>query len=67
MRKNGWDATTITPSESAAKKKLISTVDICSNVTIGAGAVVTRDITHPGTYVGNPARRVIDWQVDHDR
>ena len=42
-------------------------VTICSDVTIGAGAVVTRDITHPGTYVGNPARRVIDWQVDHDR
>lgn len=33
-------------------------VSICSDVTIGAGAVVTRDITEPGTYVGNPARRI---------
>jgi len=31
-------------------------VDICSDVTIGAGAVVTRSITQPGTYVGNPAK-----------
>ncbi len=31
-------------------------VAICDDVVIGAGAVVTRDITKPGTYVGNPAR-----------
>jgi len=29
---------------------------ICDNVVIGMGAVVTKDITEPGIYVGNPAR-----------
>jgi len=31
---------------------------ITSNCIIGAGAVVIRDLVHPGTYVGVPARRV---------
>ena len=31
-------------------------VTICDDVVIGAGAVVTKDITEPGIYVGNPAR-----------
>lgn len=31
-------------------------VTICDHVVIGAGAVVTHDITEPGIYVGNPAR-----------
>ena len=31
-------------------------VTICDNVVIGAGAVVTKDISTPGIYVGNPAR-----------
>lgn len=33
-------------------------VNICSNCKIGAGAVVVKDITEPGTYVGVPVRRV---------
>lgn len=33
-------------------------VRICDDVVIGAGAVVTRDITQSGTYVGNPARKL---------
>jgi len=31
-------------------------VHICDRVVIGAGAVVTKDITQPGIYAGNPAR-----------
>lgn len=34
-------------------------VSICSGCMIGAGAVVIRDINAPGTYVGVPARRII--------
>ena len=33
-------------------------ISICDDVVIGAGSVVTKDITEPGTYVGNPARRL---------
>jgi acetyltransferase-like isoleucine patch superfamily enzyme len=31
-------------------------VAICDDVVIGAGSVVTRSITKPGIYAGNPAR-----------
>ena len=34
-------------------------VSVCSNVVIGAGAVVTKDITEPGTYVGVPAANTL--------
>jgi sugar O-acyltransferase (sialic acid O-acetyltransferase NeuD family) len=33
-------------------------VNICSGCKLGAGAVVVKDITEPGTYVGVPVRRV---------
>lgn len=33
-------------------------VNICSCCKVGAGAVVVKDITEPGTYVGVPVRRV---------
>lgn len=33
-------------------------VNIISDSKIGAGAVVVRDITEPGTYVGVPVRRI---------
>jgi acetyltransferase-like isoleucine patch superfamily enzyme len=31
-------------------------LNICDNVVIGLGAVVVKDITKPGIYIGNPAR-----------
>lgn len=43
----------------AVLKDLIS---ICDNVTVGAGGVVIKDITEPGTYVGNPVRK-IKWSM----
>jgi acetyltransferase-like isoleucine patch superfamily enzyme len=33
-------------------------ISICDDVVIGAGSVVTKDITESGTYVGNPAVRL---------
>lgn len=33
-------------------------VNICSGCKIGAGAVVVKDITEPGTYVGVPVRKI---------
>ena len=34
--------------------------DICSGCTIGAGAVVVKNIQEPGTYVGVPIRKVVN-------
>lgn len=33
-------------------------VSVCSGVVIGAGGVVVKDILEPGTYVGNPVKRI---------
>ena len=33
-------------------------VNICSGCNVGAGAVVVKDITEPGTYVGVPVRKI---------
>lgn len=33
-------------------------VTICDDCIIGAGSVVIKDINDPGTYVGNPARKI---------
>lgn len=37
---------------------IIDKISICDNVTVGAGSIVIRNITEPGTYVGNPARKI---------
>ncbi|MCP4268652.1 MAG: acetyltransferase [Candidatus Brocadiaceae bacterium] len=37
---------------------IIDKLEICDDVIIGANAVVVENITVPGTYVGNPARRI---------
>lgn len=41
-----------------ANATVLPGIQICSGVTVGAGSCVTRDISHQGTYVGSPARRV---------
>lgn len=38
--------------------KVSNNLNITSGCKVGAGAVVVKDITEPGTYVGVPARRV---------
>jgi UDP-N-acetylbacillosamine N-acetyltransferase len=37
---------------------VIDTISICDWVTVGANAVVINDITEPGVYIGNPARKI---------
>lgn len=54
--KNFWKSTTIGNNVSIGSNATILPVNICDHVIIGAGAVVTKDITEPGVYVGNPAR-----------
>ena len=51
-----WRSTTIGKRVSIGTNTTILPVKICDDVVIGAGAVVTKDITVAGTYVGNPAR-----------
>jgi len=49
-------STTIGSHVSIGSNATILSVHICDHVVIGAGAVVTKDITKPGMYAGNPAR-----------
>ena len=49
-------STTIGNNVSIGSNATILPVKICDNVVIGAGAVVTKNITKPGIYAGNPAR-----------
>ena len=53
-----WESTSIGDRVSVGSNVTILPVSICADVIIGAGGVVTRDITEPGTYAGNPARRM---------
>jgi acetyltransferase-like isoleucine patch superfamily enzyme len=55
-RKDLWRSTRIGNNVSIGTNTTILPVSICDNVVVGAGAVVTKDITVPGIYVGNPAR-----------
>ena len=50
-----WKSTRIGNRVSIGSNATILPVEICDDVVIGAGAVVTRDITEPGIYAGNPA------------
>ena len=56
-KKELWKSTHIGNNVSIGSNATILPVDICNNVVIGAGAVVTKDITEAGVYVGNPARK----------
>ena len=55
-RKALWRATSIGHRVSIGSNATLLPVSVCDDVVIGAGAVVTRDITEPGIYAGNPAR-----------
>ena len=51
-----WRSTKIGNHVSIGTNATVLPVMICDQVVVGAGAVVTKDITEPGIYVGNPAR-----------
>src|SRR3984893_12129327 len=51
-----WGATKIGNRVSIGTNATIMPISICDRAVIGAGAVVTKDISEPGFYVGNPAR-----------
>lgn len=55
-RKDLWRSTKIGNHVSIGTNATILPVTICDHVVIGAGSVVTKDITVPGIYAGNPAR-----------
>lgn len=57
-RRDLWRQTRIGNNVSIGSNATILPVTICDNVVIGAGSVVTRDITEPGIYAGNPAHLI---------
>lgn len=59
-RRELWRSTRIGHGVSIGSNATILPVTVCGGAVIGAGAVVTRDITRPGVYAGNPARRLRD-------
>lgn len=53
-----WRHTNIGSHVSIGSNATILPVSICDSVVIGAGSVVTRDLTVSGIYAGNPARLI---------
>ena len=53
-----WKATHIGNHVSIGSNATILPVSICDHVVIGAGAVVTKNITESGVYAGNPAKKI---------
>ena len=53
-----WKATKIGSNVSIGSNATILPVSICDGVVIGAGSVVTKDITEKGIYAGNPAKKI---------
>jgi acetyltransferase-like isoleucine patch superfamily enzyme len=53
-----WKKTRIGNNVYFGSNSTILPVSICDNVVIGAGAVVTKNITVPGVYAGNPAKKL---------
>ena len=54
--KSLWKFTKIGNNVSIGSNATILPVEICENVVIGAGSVVTKPIETPGIYAGNPAK-----------
>lgn len=57
-KKELWRNTKIGNHVSIGTNATILPVSICDHVVVGAGSVVTKDITEPGIYAGNPAKKI---------
>lgn len=55
-KKELWHKTFVGNHVSIGSNATILPVNICDHTVIGAGAVVTKDITECGIYAGNPAK-----------
>lgn len=55
-----WKSTKIGDNVSIGTNSTILPVEICDNVVIGAGSVVTKNIVKSGIYAGNPAKKIKD-------
>jgi acetyltransferase-like isoleucine patch superfamily enzyme len=55
-KKELWKQTTLGNHVSIGSNATLLPVSICDYAVIGAGSVVTKDISQPGIYAGNPAR-----------
>ncbi len=53
-----WKSTRIGNNVSIGSNATILPIEICNDVVIGAGAVVTKNITESGIYAGNPAKKM---------
>ena len=52
--KDLWKATYVGNNVHIGSNATVLPVNICDDVVIGAGSVVTKDINKPGIYAGNP-------------
>ena len=64
-RRELWCSTRIGDRVSIGSNATLLPVSVCSDVVIGAGAVVTHDINVPGVYAGNPARLLRPLNAAH--
>ncbi|PAF53403.1 UDP-3-O-(3-hydroxymyristoyl)glucosamine N-acyltransferase [Helicobacter sp. 13S00482-2] len=55
---SNWKKTSIGDNVSIGSNATILPVNICNNVVVGAGSVVSKDIAEPGVYAGNPAKKI---------
>ena len=53
-----WKATKIGNHVSIGTNATVLPVTIADNIVVGAGSVVTHDLSEPGIYAGNPARLI---------
>ena len=58
--KTKWKETNVQNNVLIGSNCTILPVSICSNVVIGAGSVVTKNIVEKGVYAGNPAKKIYD-------